>query len=485
MSLGRRVRALTVTALIGAAIAAPVALHPTPAAAAEPGAILFEDDFTGAAGASFDRTKWEDFSVETYNSSAAYGNIKPGDNETLNGSGQLVIPAKPGAGSAIRTGAKFGFVYGTMSAWVKQPAEAGYWPAFWSLNNNTDGRDVLPLGEADAMEFYSTWPEAYHAVGHTWGSPSYHGTDHYCPAANLTSGFHKYSARIEPGRVTFLLDDVQCGQVYTKDPGKQWGFGPDVMRPNWLILNLANDSRSGAEVVAPTQPAQLLVDRVEVRALPSAVAAPVAPPVTAPVTPPVAAPVTPPVAPPVAAPVAPPVTAPIAPPVTAPVAPPVANGTYRLVNACSRTAIDAPAGRGNLKTAADSGAASQQWRVSATSGGHHKLINVAHNTTMSLPWTSSADGVALSQYYDNGSPNAEFKLIPVAGGAYQLINRTSSKAVAVRGDATGVGVAIEQVTPDAARCGQRWSLVSPVPTVTASAATLVARLTAVRNTNPR
>jgi hypothetical protein len=261
----RGVCALAVAAVL---VGAATALQPTPAAAADQGALLFEDDFTGAAGASFDTGNWEDWSVATYNSSAAYGNIKPGDSETLNGAGQLVIPATPGAGSAIRTGDKFGFVYGTMSAWIKQPTQSGYWPAFWSLNNNTNGQDVLPLGEADAMEFYSTWPAAYHAVGHTWGDPSYHGADNYIPSPDLTDGFHKYSARIEPGKVTFLLDDVQVGETYTKQAGKQWGFGPDVTRPNWLILDLSNDTRGGAEVVAPNQPAQLLVDRVEVRALP-------------------------------------------------------------------------------------------------------------------------------------------------------------------------------------------------------------------------
>lgn len=243
----------------------------------QPGNIIFEDDFTGPAGSMPNQSKWEDHSTCTYNGSAAFGGIKCGNNETLDGAGHLVIPATPTDASAIRTGDKFKFVYGTMSAWIRLPPQVGYWPAFWTLNNNPNGVDILPLGEIDALEGYTTWNNVYHAVGHNWtgndatnsGSP-----DNYCPnnyqARNidLTAAYHKYSAKVEPNKITYFFDDELCGQAFTpsNNSGKPWGFGPSVMRGNWLILNLAIGGAGGQQKPA-TAPARMLVDRVEVRNL--------------------------------------------------------------------------------------------------------------------------------------------------------------------------------------------------------------------------
>jgi beta-glucanase (GH16 family) len=193
----------------------------------------------------------------------------------LNGQGQLIVPATPTSGSAITTGDRFKFQYGTMSAWIKLPAQVGYWPAFWTLNNNANGVDALPLGEVDVLEGYTTWNNVYHAVGHNWtgnsatnsGSP-----DNYCPNnyqarnINLSAGFHKYSAKVEPNKISYYFDDEPCGQAFTKEqnPGKPWGFGPDVTRGNWLILTMAIGGAGGQQKPA-VENAQMIVDRVEVR----------------------------------------------------------------------------------------------------------------------------------------------------------------------------------------------------------------------------
>lgn len=234
------------------------------------GPLLFLDDFNGAPGAP-NPARWEDFSTATYNSSAAYGAIKPGARARLDGSGRLIIPATPGVGTAIRS--RGAWLYGDFSAWIQMPTQRGYWPAFWTLNNDPSGRDVFPLGEADVVEFYSTWPEAYHAVTHTWTgdkATQSGGGDWYVARPNLTTRLNKYTVRIQPNRVTCYFNDRQVGQPTLPVPGKPWGFGPNVTRPNWLILNLANDTRSGLEVIAPTEPARMQVGRVEVRALPPA-----------------------------------------------------------------------------------------------------------------------------------------------------------------------------------------------------------------------
>ncbi|WP_138758756.1 RICIN domain-containing protein [Modestobacter altitudinis] len=437
--------AVAVAALFAAALAPLAAPSPPAAQAVDPGAILFQDDFTGTAGSLPDRTKWEDYSTATYNPSAAFGEIKSGDNETLDGQGNLVVPATPTAGSAIRTGGKFGFVYGTMTAWIKVPAQAGYWPAFWTLNSNPNGVEVFPIGEADTMESYTTWNKVYHAVGHTWTAHGTRGSgspDNYCPNAqdaDLSGRFNKYSATIEPGKITYYLNDVQCAEAYVKDPAKPWGFGPDITRPNWLILDLAVGGADGQQTPA-SQPAQMLVDRVEVRALPGA-AAPVTP---APVTP---APVTP-------APVSP------APVVRAPI---VSGGVYELANACGGKVVEVPAAsvtvnKTRVRTGTDTNARNQRWRVVALPGGFYKLVNVASGKVLRLQATSRTIGVKFVQSSDTKGTNAQFRLSNRGAGTYQLLVRTSGRAVQVTANSTAVGATIAQAVPKSTACGQRWKL---------------------------
>jgi len=253
----------------------PVSPPPTPTAAptAAPasGRVLFEDDFSAARGTSFDHTKWQDWSACSYHSSAAFGRIMCGDSETHDGQGHLQIPATPTAGSALSTATKFGFVYGQASAWIKVPASDGYWPAFWTLNAEPTccAAKTLPVGELDVMEQYTTWDTLYHRAFHAWNNDqTWHGGIATCGNVDLTAAFHKYSVRVEPGRVTYFLDNVQCGQPITKElgQGRPYPFVPDLMDPNFLILDLAVGGAGGAQKPA-TQPAVLLVDRVEVRAL--------------------------------------------------------------------------------------------------------------------------------------------------------------------------------------------------------------------------
>ena len=64
-----------------------------------------------------------------------------------------------------------------------------------------------------------------------------------------------------PGKITYYLDDVEVGSTTKAAAPGPWPWGPDVMRPNFLILDLAI---GGAGQPAPTAPAVMLVDRVEV-----------------------------------------------------------------------------------------------------------------------------------------------------------------------------------------------------------------------------
>ena len=230
--------------------------------------VLFSDDFSGSAGAEPDAAKWGEWSSCTYNGSAAYGNIGCGKRATLDGDGHLSIPATPTEGTSISTKDDFTFQYGTVSARMKVPTEGGYWPAFWTLNNNPDGHDTLPLGEADIHESYTSLANYYHRGTHnwdddqTWGSPG----DPACGEGHVFGEWHTYSATFAPNKITFYFDGDRCGQVTTKDDGggRPYAFGPDVTRGNWLLLTLAVGGAGGQQDGRATQPAALLVDSVTV-----------------------------------------------------------------------------------------------------------------------------------------------------------------------------------------------------------------------------
>jgi hypothetical protein len=232
--------------------------------------VLFSDDFTGSAGAKPDAAKWGEWSACTYNGSAAYGNVKCGERATLDGDGHLSIPATPTTGTSLSTKDSFAFTYGTMTARMKVPTQAGYWPAFWALNNNPDGSDASVIGEIDAHESYTGLAEYYHVAVHNYSNESWSGAmDPACGRDHLFGEWHDYSARVEPGRVSFYFDGTMCGTYVQKAEGngKPWAFGPDTTQGLWPILTLAVGGAGGQQDGRAVAPAELLVDRVTVTSL--------------------------------------------------------------------------------------------------------------------------------------------------------------------------------------------------------------------------
>lgn len=244
----------------GAASPAAATPPPAPVQPSGPPGPAFSDDFNGPSGAGPDPGKWVDYGPGC-GGVGDWGSIVCGNNERLDGQGHLVIPATPSAGSGLMTLGKFGFVYGTMSAWIKIPSQSGYWPAFWSLNGTQTGNELT--GEIDTTESYTTWPgstskaHGWNGGTHAWTVPDMVAGD----KANLSAGFHKYSANVAPGKITYYLDDVPVGSIAKGSVPGAWAWGPDVMRPNFVILDLAI---GGAGQAAPSGPATMLVDRVEV-----------------------------------------------------------------------------------------------------------------------------------------------------------------------------------------------------------------------------
>jgi beta-glucanase (GH16 family) len=241
---------------------------PSPTTGPASGTLLFSDDFSGAAGAKPDASKWGEWSYATFNGAAAYGNIMAGERSTLDGQGHLSIPATPKVGTSISTKDDFSFTYGTMTARMMIPKASGYWPAFWSLNGPPNGASTPLGGEVDAIEAYTQFSDGYRVGAHDYvnsvdvgpagGAPLVGGRD-------IRGAWHDYGARIEPNKITYLFDGVPVASFSSSSSGvagEPWAFGPTAQ--NWMLLTNAIGSANQA---APTQNSTLLVDRVEVRAL--------------------------------------------------------------------------------------------------------------------------------------------------------------------------------------------------------------------------
>lgn len=203
-------------------------------------------------------SKWTDYGPGC-GAYVGWGSIACGA-DTLDGAGHLKLnaTASPSAGSGIQTRDKFQFQYGTYSAWIKMPAQSGFWPGFWLLNGSQTGSEVNTC-EQDVTEVYT----AYHGSNsriHNWSGGSEVSESSNILAGtsvDLTVAFHKYSAKWEPGKVTYLLDDQVVGTVLSSVVSPWYCDA----RPGFLILDLAV---GGGGQSAPSANASLLVDRVEV-----------------------------------------------------------------------------------------------------------------------------------------------------------------------------------------------------------------------------
>jgi len=138
------------------------------------------------------------------------------------------------------------------------------------------------------------------------------------------------------------------------------------------------------------------------------------------------------------------------------------SGTYKILNENSGHALavvgGSTANRALIEQAADSGAASQQWRLVATGAGAYKLINVGSGRALDVPSSSTTPGTQLIQYDDNGGVNQQWDVVPATGGTYTINSRLNGLRVDVKGNATTVGAAVIQWTATTG-ANQRWRLV--------------------------
>jgi beta-glucanase (GH16 family) len=229
--------------------------------------LVWDDEFSGRAGARPDPSRWE---IETGSRNGTLQEYTGGAaNVSLDGEGHLVITARRnGAGAytsgAIQTKGRFQTEYGRIEARIKLPRGPGLWPAFWAVGSDYDKVGWPQSGEIDVMENFGNDPfKITGSIHGPWRTP--HGyalvSDGFS-RVSLASGYHVYSAGWGPNRITFTLDGRPYATVTpaSLSPGQQWAFN----KPFFLILNLAVGGRWSGSPADGQFPQRLLVDWVRV-----------------------------------------------------------------------------------------------------------------------------------------------------------------------------------------------------------------------------
>jgi beta-glucanase (GH16 family) len=239
---------------------------------------IWQDEFDGAAGTTFDRTRW---TADT--GGGGFGNQEREfyttntENVALDGNGHLVITARVDSShtcwygtcrytsARLKTQGLYAHAYGRFEARIKIPRGQGLWPAWWMLGANIGSVGWPQCGEIDIMENIGREPAIVHGTAH---GPGYSGGNGIGAPDTLSQGvfaddFHVYAVSWQPQQVVWSMD----GHVYHRltpanlPAGTQWVYN----QPFFLLLNVAvGGGWPGDPDSTTTFPQQMVVDYVRV-----------------------------------------------------------------------------------------------------------------------------------------------------------------------------------------------------------------------------
>ena len=246
---------------------------------------VWSDEFSGAAGAAIDTTKWRYDTAD----GCAGGNCGWGNNEkeyysrgpeniALNGQGQLAIVARtapPGlkcyygpcryTSAKITTRGKVDVVPGRVEARIKLAPGQGLWPAFWLLGTNIPAVGWPASGELDVMENRGSastiTSSAIHGPGYSGNTPFVHARA--LERSTFTDSFHTFAVEWDSLAIRFFVDDTTH---YLVTRGEVERFGKWVFdQPFFVIVNLAVGGHFDGDPASDAiLPATMLVDYVRV-----------------------------------------------------------------------------------------------------------------------------------------------------------------------------------------------------------------------------
>lgn len=239
---------------------------------------IWQDEFDGPAGATFNRTKWTaDTGGNGFGNQEREFYTTNTDNVALDGSGHLVITARVDSShtcwygtcrytsARLKTQGLYAHAYGRFEARIQIPRGQGLWPAWWMLGANIGSVGWPQSGEIDIMENIGREPTIVHGTAH---GPGYSGGNGIGAPDTLAQGafadhFHVYAVSWQPNQIVWSMD----GQVYHRltpaslPAGAHWVYD----QPFFLLLNVAvGGSWPGDPDSTTTFPQQMVVDYVRV-----------------------------------------------------------------------------------------------------------------------------------------------------------------------------------------------------------------------------
>jgi beta-glucanase (GH16 family) len=243
------------------------------------GAITWQDEFNGGAGAPIDGSKWN---FDTGGSGFGNNELEYYTNSTRNvstdGQGHLAITARKENPSnfqcwygtcqytsgRILTSGKFTQKYGKFEASIKIPKGQGMWPAFWMLGDNIGSVGWPNSGEIDIMENVGSQPNTVYGTVH---GPGYSGANGVGGNRNigmaLGDAFHNFAVTWSPNLIVWTIDGSEYFRVTPSNVSGQWVFD----HPFFIILNVAvGGNWPGSPNASTVFPQSMLVDYVRVSA---------------------------------------------------------------------------------------------------------------------------------------------------------------------------------------------------------------------------
>ncbi|XVV15226.1 family 16 glycosylhydrolase [Actinoplanes sp. CA-131856] len=241
-------------------------------------AVVWNEDFNGAAGTGVDGSKWNfDVGGNGWGNQELQYYTSGTSNVAMDGQGHLVITARKGSGGhndcwngtcqftsgRIQTAGKFTQQYGHVEARIQVPNGSGLWPAFWMLGGGnwpTDGEiDIMEVVGRDPNRLFGT----LHGPGYSGGS-SFGGT--LVAGSPWYQAFHTYAVDWSPNLIVWTVDGREFFRA-TPDSLRaakgnvNWVFD----HPFFIILNLAIGGNFGQGNPAglPNE-SKMLIDYVHV-----------------------------------------------------------------------------------------------------------------------------------------------------------------------------------------------------------------------------
>ena len=172
--------------------------------------------------------------------------------------------------TSARLNSKFAFKYGRVDVKAKLPAQAGTWPAIWTLGANinevgnyfgsTYGSVGWPgCGEIDIMEQNGT--DKTNLIGHLHYSNTYtnayQNEGGYTYIADSSVEFHEYSLIWTEDVIKILLDDVV---FFERQNTEEIPYD----NPHFLLLNIAMGGSLGGTIPSNFSEATMEIDYVRV-----------------------------------------------------------------------------------------------------------------------------------------------------------------------------------------------------------------------------